>query len=118
MNGYCRTKDGDRDQIRAVGVNDVGRCYAECKAESRCVAFAYTPANCKECDLYQGGPYSTGNGVDGAACYTMLPSGNYVNGARLFNRNCFTAHFLKCSQIIIELLLTIYLCKQQQKITV
>ena len=86
MNGYCRTKDGTREQIRAVGVRDVGRCYAECKAESRCVAFAYTPANCKECDLYQGGPYNNGNGVGGAACYTMLPSGIYINRARLFNR--------------------------------
>ena len=113
MNGYCRTKDGNRDQIRAVGVSDVGRCYAECKAESRCVAFAYTPANCKECDIYQGGPYNTGNGVGGAACYTMLPSGNYINCARSFNRN-----FLKFSQIFIEILFTIYLFKQQQKIMV
>ena len=116
MNGYCRTKDGNRDQIRAVGVSDVGRCYAKCKAESRCVAFAYTPANCKECDLYQGGPYNTGNGVGGAACYTMLPSGNYINGARLFDR--INAHFLQFSQIIIEILFTIYLLKPRQKIVV
>ena len=115
MNGYCRTKDGNRDQIRAVGVSDVGRCYAECKAESRCVAFAYTPANCKECDLYQGGPYNTGNGVGGAACYTMLPSG--INDARLFNRNR-SRNFLQFSQIIIEIRFTIYLFKRQQKIMV
>ena len=94
MNGYCRTKDGTRDQMRAVGASDVGECYAECKVESRCVAFAYTPANCKECDIYQGGPYNTGNGVYGAACYTMLPSGK---GPFTIDVN----HL--CSQINIEI---------------
>merc|ERR1739844_128822 len=54
--GYCRDDDGNRDHIRSEGASNANICYDKCKAEGGCVAFAYSPDDTNECDLYGGGP--------------------------------------------------------------
>lgn len=76
FDGYCRFGYGDSEKrLKSISdyihvANDV-ECYFECKMKSDCTAFAYesTKRNYKNCNLYRGGPYNTGNGRANTKCY-------------------------------------------------
>lgn len=58
----------------AVDTDDAEACYEECKSTTGCVAFAYETGKSspfKDCDLYEDGPYTTGNGRDDTTCYVV-----------------------------------------------
>ena len=59
--------------IDAVAADSDIQCYEKCQAipNDECVAFAYTPTDSQPCDLYRGGPYTTGSGASGSSCYLM-----------------------------------------------
>ena len=56
-----------------VVVDSGTQCYENCQAMASdgCVAFAYSPADSEQCDLYRGGPYTYGTGDSGSTCYLM-----------------------------------------------
>ena len=51
---------------------DAEECYEKCKSTTGCVAFAYDTNNDNlDCDLYEDGPYTTGNGRADTTCYIV-----------------------------------------------
>ena len=64
--------------VAAVTVEGAKQCYEKCQTMpiNDCVAFAYSPADSRECDLYRGGPYTYGSGDFGSTCY-IRPTGKF-----------------------------------------
>ena len=70
--GYCRYDSSayfNYDGTRAGSDLD---CYEECKAATKCTAFAYDYETSENnCHFYAGGPYTSGNGRSGTRCYDI-----------------------------------------------
>ena len=72
--GRCRYNSNQHDFIKNLVSTSASKCHVQCQITHNCVAFAFSPKlTGKECDLYEGGPYTIGNGRSGSTCYIMSP---------------------------------------------
>ena len=73
FNGYCRDRNGEKDIIENIQVEDKQGCQNRCKGTKECVAYAFSRSNrySKNCDLYRNGPYIFGNGRIATTCNVM-----------------------------------------------
>ena len=72
FNGHCRYGSNKRRKFSYIeNVESAKRCYKECRIVIKCVAFSFTSDD-KDCNLYEGGPYTHGNGKSSSMCYLML----------------------------------------------
>ena len=70
--GFCRYGSDHRDWIKDLASTSGSKCLKQCQTTPKCVAFAFTPSGIgRECDLYEGGPYTRGDGSVGSTCYIM-----------------------------------------------
>ena len=77
--GFCREENGrSKDLIGDFPTANIGSCYQKCKDTEGCVAFAFTPENTDNCDLYRGGPYTRGSGRAGSQCFPLEPGTFYA----------------------------------------
>ena len=56
--------------MKSIHDTDVKKCQQHCIGNTGCVAFSYSSGS-KTCNLYEGGPYTYGNGKRGTKCYIM-----------------------------------------------
>ena len=73
FNGYCRDRNGGKDIIDYIRVEDKLGCQNRCNDTKECVAYAFD-RNIKSsanCDLYRNGPYINGSGKSAVTCYVM-----------------------------------------------
>ena len=75
--GWCRYGSDNSDWNDAITVIDVLECQQHCIDNTECAAFAYTRWVTINCDLYQGGPYTYGNGKSDTTCYIMKGKPGY-----------------------------------------
>ena len=73
FNGYCRDRNGEKDIIEYIQVEDKLGCRNKCEVTKECVAYAFNrnKINSKNCDLYRNGPYIFGSGKNATTCYVM-----------------------------------------------
>ena len=70
FSGWCRYGSGESNYQRDLGLtSSISKCQEECQISVGCVAFTYGENT--DCDLWQGGPYTYGNGRPGYTCYIM-----------------------------------------------
>ena len=80
--GWCRYGSNERDHIKYITINGALSCKQQCLDTEACSAFSYQPEVKNNCNLYQGGPYTKGDGRAGTTCYIM-PKGKLLNAISL-----------------------------------
>ena len=69
--GWCRYGSDERNWIESVTVSTYIECEQVCRGNTKCVAFSYKANVNNNCNLYEGGPYTYGDGRTGTACYIL-----------------------------------------------
>ena len=61
--GFCRWGDNKYDTITDVRTKTPLICQRECEKTENCTAFSYNTNVIRNCELYQGGPYTYGRNI-------------------------------------------------------
>lgn len=100
FDGYCRygpAKLQDWLTVKTPNPNNVLGCHALCVNHEDCTAFAFTTGGgSKSCDLYKGGPYTSGSGYgEGTKCYAL----EKCDGSdEKYQHNCCGAGGYRCGK--------------------
>ena len=70
--GFCRFGSDEKNVIESIDAPDSVTCKQKCLESNGCVAFALEPRTVnRNCNLYQGGPYTYGSGKSDTFCYPI-----------------------------------------------
>ena len=73
FNRYCRDRNGGKDIIEFIRVEDKLGCQNRCEYTKQCVAYSFDSniRDSENCYLYRNGPYIFGSGKNATTCYVM-----------------------------------------------
>ena len=81
--GYCRDGDKQKKLIYDIRTKSPLGCQERCETTKNCVAFSFNRNVRRNCDLYEGGPYTYGwkfygeKDKDLIKCYLMPQKGQH-----------------------------------------
>ena len=75
--GNCRDGSNNHDFLDTFDTDSLDSCRVKCELTASCTAFAYLDQDGTDCNLYQGGPYTQGNG-NSFKCYVVNKGKNLI----------------------------------------
>ena len=88
--GFCKYGSGESNEITDVRTKTPLKCQEECEKTANCTAFSYNTNVIRNCELYEGGPYTYGYNIYDSKgtkndttvkCYIMPSKGKYYHSS-------------------------------------
>ena len=88
--GFCKYGSGESNEITDVRTKTTMKCQQECEKTANCTAFSFNTNVIRNCELYEGGPYTYGYNIydskgtkndTSVKCYIMPSKGKHYHHA-------------------------------------